>query len=82
MYVRNYSAEDDLTSLLNLDGNFSSSVPVVPCQAGWKYQQTDPEATTVVADVSSRFTLFQVFSFFEYLIVVSVWLLFDTLMTS
>jgi hypothetical protein len=53
MYARNYSAEENLAALLQPGGNVSSDIPAtVPCQAGWKFQYSDQESTTVVAEVS------------------------------
>lgn len=61
MYARNYSAENDDLTALNEYNVTTIPFPVVPCQDGWKFEQNDPEATTVVADVSLRLKLFQFF---------------------
>lgn len=56
MYARNYSEEENLAALLPDDGGLSSNIPVVPCQDGWRFWYNEQEATTVVAEVSLRFT--------------------------
>lgn len=43
MYQRNYSVDEEDVDL---------NAPIVACNAGWKFQHSDPDVTTVVADVS------------------------------